>query len=238
MKVCIASYFMSNIDPKTVELQKQVVKKFNPNNIPHVIVNGQISHALFFDYIWALNGQPPATMKDQKINKQMDFDAILFLDIDCVPLSEKAIEIYLSRAADGVMIGNAQRSNHIENGEHLFAAPSAVALSKETFDKLGRPSALETSRADVVEEYTYAAQQNGVNVELAIPTRYEAEVHRYQYEKDRRPYWTLGNGLPNYGIGTTFGIEGAGDLFWHNFQIFLPGQQERFQKKCEEILNG
>lgn len=238
MKVCVASYYMGNIDPKTVELQKKVVEKFNPLKIPHIVMSGQIRHAEFIDYVWALNGQPPATLAKHDIKKELDFDAVLFLDIDCVPVSDKAMEIYLSRAMEGVLIGNAQRSGHIDNDNHLFAAPSAVALSKETFDKIGRPSALETQRSDVMEEYAYAAEKVGVSMELSLPTKYEGDVYRYPYEKDRRPYWTLENGLPNYGLGTTFGSEGVGDLFWHNFQIFLPGQQERFWKKCEELLNG
>lgn len=238
MKLCIASYYMKNISQQTVDLQKKVIEKFNPLKIPHIVVAGEMPHGLFIDYMWALNGQPPDTMKDKNINKQLDFDAILFFDIDCVPVSDKAIELYLARAIDGVLIGNAQRSGHIQNNNHLFAAPSAVALSKETFDKLGRPSALETPRADVMEEYAYAAENNNIKVELALPIKYDGEVFRYAYEKDRRPYWTLENGLPNYGLGTTFGNGENDELFWHNFQIFLPGQQERFHKKCEELLNA
>jgi hypothetical protein len=229
---------MNNIDPKTVELQKKVIEKFNPLNIPHLSMSGEISHAMFIDYVWALNGQPPESMKQHNIKRELDFDAVLFLDIDCVPLNDKALQIYLSRAVEGVIIGNAQRSSHLNNNNHLFAAPSAIALSCATFDKIGRPSALETARSDVIEEYTWAAGEANVEVELALPTKYDGDVYRYPYEKDRRPYWTLENGLPNYGLGTTFGSEGVGDLFWHNFQIFLPGQQERFWKKCEELLNG
>lgn len=236
MKVCIASYCMANVDEKTVNLQKQVVEKFNPLKIPHIHVRGDISHGMFIDYIWALNGQPPYTLKNNNINKQLDFDAVLFLDVDCVPLNDKAIELYLSRALQGVIVGNAQRSGHIENNNHLFAAPSAIAVSRETFEKIGRPSSIETTRGDVMEEYTYMAEVNNIKVELALPIRYDGEVYRYPYEKDRRPYWTLENNLPNYGLGTTFGTEDHGELFWHNFQIFLPGQQERFQKKCEDIL--
>lgn len=238
MKVCIASYYMPNIDSKTVNLQKQVTEKFNSRKIPHIVINGQIPHGLFFDYIWALNGQPPETMKDKNVNKQLDFDAILFLDIDCVPVSDKALELYLARALDGVLIGNAQRSGHIENNNHLFAAPSAAAISKETFEKIGRPSGMETSRGDVMEEYTYAAEKNGVKVELAMPTKYDRAVFRYDWEKDRRPYWTLEHNLPNYGLGTTYGSEDHGDLFWHNFQIRIEGQQQEFWKKCEGLLNG
>jgi hypothetical protein len=236
MKACIASYFMPNIDKKTVEYQRKVVEKFNPLKIQHIMVRGEFPHGLFMDYMWTLNGAPVSTLKDQNINKQLDCDVILFLDIDCVPVSEDAIETYLTIAADGLLVGNAQRSGHIKNDNHLFAAPSALALSRENFIKMGSPSALETSRGDVAEEYTYAAEAAGVKVDLCLPTKYDREVYRYDWEQDRRPYWTLENGLPNYALGTTYGKEK--DLFWHNFQIRVEGQQEQFWKKCEELLNG
>ena len=41
--------------------------------------------------------------------------------------------------------------------------------------------------------------------------------------------------MPKYGMGTTYGDD-SGDLFWHNFQIRMPGQEERFWNKCEEVL--
>lgn len=233
MKACIASYFMPNIDQKTVELQKKVVEKFNPLKLQHLVIKGEIPHGMFMDYVWSLNGQAVSTLK---IEKQLDFDVVLFLDIDCLPVSANAIELYLTTALEGKLIGNAQRSGHIQNNNHLFAAPSALALSSTSFDKIGRPSAMETSRGDVAEEYTYAAEANKIAVDFVPPVRYDRDVYRYDWEQDRRPYWTLENELPNYGLGTTYGNDN--DLFWHNFQIRVEGQQEQFWKKCEELLNG
>ena len=233
MKACIASYFMPNIDQKTVELQKKVVEKFNPLKLQHLVIKGEIPHGMFMDYVWSLNGQSVSTLK---IEKQLDFDVVLFLDIDCLPVSANAIELYLTTALEGKLIGNAQRSGHIQNNNHLFAAPSALALSSTSFDKIGRPSAMETSRGDVAEEYTYAAEANKIAVDFVPPVRYDRDVYRYDWEQDRRPYWTLENELPNYGLGTTYGNDN--DLFWHNFQIRVEGQQEQFWKKCEELLNG
>ena len=233
MKACIASYFMPNIDQKTVELQKKVVEKFNPLKLQHLVIKGEIPHGMFMDYVWSLNGQSVSTLK---IEKQLDFDVVLFLDIDCLPVSANAIELYLTTALEGKLIGNAQRSGHIQNNNHLFTAPSALALSAASFDKIGRPSAMETSRGDVAEEYTYAAEANKIAVDFVPPVRYDRDVYRYDWEQDRRPYWTLENELPNYGLGTTYGNDN--DLFWHNFQIRVEGQQEQFWKKCEELLNG
>ena len=236
MKACIASYFMPNIDKKTVEYQRKVVEKFNPSNIQHIMVQGEFPHGLFMDYIWGLNGISVASLANKKIEKKLDFDVVLFLDIDCVPVSAHAIESYLTLAAEGSLVGNAQRSGHIQNDNHVFAAPSALALSTKSFIKMGKPSALETPRGDVAEEYTYAAENVNLKVDLYLPTKYDREVYRYDWEKDRRPYWTLEHGLPNYALGTTYGDNS--DLFWHNFQIRVEGQQEHFWKKCEELLNG
>jgi hypothetical protein len=238
MKACITSYFMPNIHSKTVDLQRAVVKKFNSLNIQHLVIKGEMPHGMFMDYVWSLNGQTISTLKDQKIKKQLDFDVVLFLDIDCLPVSPNAIELYLTGALEGALIGNTQRSGHIQNNNHLFVAPSALAISAATFDKIGRPSGLETTRGDVAEEYTYAAETNGDEINFLLPVRYDRNVYRYDWEQDRRPYWTLENNLPNFGLGTTYGNDVEGDLFWHNFQIRIDGQQEQFWKKCEELLNG
>lgn len=234
MNACIVSYFMKNIESKTVELQSKVINKFNKNKFPHIIITGEIPHGQFMDYFWTINGAPVATIG--KIEKQHNFDVILFLDIDCVPLSENSIDYFISKAIEGKLIGNAQRSGHIQNNNHIFAAPSALAISLENFKKIGSPSALETVRGDVAEEYTYCAEQFGVETEFILPTKYDRDIYRYDYEQDRRPYWTLENNLPNFGLGTSYGNEKLGDLFYHNFQIRMPGQQELFQKKCEELL--
>lgn len=228
---------MPNISSKTVELQKQVVRKFNKTNLPHLLMQGEIPHGNFMDCVWTMNGAAVKSVSDQ-IKKQLDFDVMLFLDIDCLPLNENAIQYFVTKAFDGKLIGNAQRSGHINNNNHLFAAPSALALNIENFKKMNCPSAMETKRGDVAEEYTYAAEQNNIDVELIFPTKFDREVYRYEWETDKRPYWTLENGHPNYGLGTTYGNETFGDLFWHNFQIRVQGQEQEFWKKCEEILNS
>lgn len=237
MKACIASFFMDNIDPKTVGLQKSVVEKYNKSKVHHYIMKVNCPHGIAIDYFWAINGYPNEVFKEHTIEKQLDYDVILFLDIDAIPLHEDAIDYYIEQAAQGKIIGNAQRTNHIENNQHVFAAPSAVAISASVFDKIGRPSAFETPRGDVAEEYTYAAEEAGVSVDLVMPLRYDVAPQRYEWEKDQPPYWALADGMPVYGMGTTYGRDGK-DLFYHNFQIRMPGQQERFWNKCEEILNG
>jgi len=233
---CIISFYMNNIDPKTVQLQKAVVDKFNVSKVPHYQFLVQIMHGTAIDYFWTLNGERVHSI-DPLVSQFYDHDQVLILDIDCIPLSERAIDYYLDRASAGVMIGNAQRTNHLQNNQHVFAAPSASALSKETFVKLGRPSAIETGRSDVLEEYTWNAERVGVPVEKIMPLRFAEAPVRYAWEgADKPPYWPLADGMPPYGIGTTYGDD-LGELFYHQFQIRIPGQQEKFWKKCAQVLD-
>jgi len=235
---CIISYFMPNINQYTVRLQSEVVKKFNTMSLPHHVMQGQIPHGLFVDYFWSANKAKVKTLENVEIPDSFNYDYVIILDIDCIPVSEKAFEYFLSRAKEGILVGNMQRSGHIDNGDHLFAAPSCSAISRENFIKIGSPSALETNRGDVLEEYTFRAEEVGVPVEMIPPVRFDRPPHRYEWEKDQMPYWELKNGQPNYGLGTTYGTAELGDLFWHNFQIRMPEQEQFFWKKCEEILNG
>jgi len=236
---CIITYFMENISHKTPEYQKKVIDKYNKSGIPVYQIKGDIRHGDFINVFWAMNGvvlgeaERSITNTDQKF----DHDVVLMLDIDCIPLSVDAIDYYLEEADSGKLIGNAQRSNHIQNGEHVFAAPSALAISRDTFIKIGSPSAQETSRSDVAEEYTWMAERNGVPVELILPLSYDKAPYKYNWEKDQNPWWALKQGMPVYGIGTTFGNDKKGKLFYHNFQIFHPGNQEMFWARCEKALN-
>ena len=235
---CIVSVFMDNISMKTVGLQKSVVEKFNVSKIPHYIIKVDVPHPVALDYFWAVNGRSNKLFEEHNIPAQMDHDPILFLDIDCIPLSEGAIDLYIQRARDGYVVGNAQRTNHLNNNQHVFAAPSAVALTGATYDKIGRPSSVETERGDVAEEWTWQAEAAGVPVEMYMPLRFDAAPQRYEWEKDQPPYWALAEGMPVYGMGTTYGKDDGTELFYHNFQIRMAGQEERFWAKCESILTG
>jgi hypothetical protein len=226
---CIVSFFMNNIDMKTVGLQRDVVEKYNISKVPHYSIQTDMRHGASMDLAWALNGVKHPTFEGHEIPKRFDHDIIFFLDIDALPLNEKAIDLYISKAAAGRLVGNVQRSNHIQNDQHLFVAPSALAISVESFITIGKPSGLETPRADVAEEYTYAAEKsNIVPVDFYMPLRYDSKPSECDY-------WALKDGMPVMGRGTTFGIESE-ETFWHSFQIFHPGQQENFWKKCESIL--
>lgn len=234
---CIVSFFMDNINPKTVSLQSDVVQKFNKSKYPHYTIKTNMRHGASIDYFWCLNGSPVHTMNEANVKQSINHDIVLILDIDCIPLNETAIDHFIEVASSGNIIGNAQRSGHIENDQHVFAAPSATAISKTSFEKIGMPSALETAWGDVLEEYTYAAEKADISLDLLLPTKYDIPPRRMNWETNQEPFWRLADGMPNYGIGTTYGSSDV-DMFYHNFQIFHPGNQERFWHKCEEVLNG
>jgi len=223
MNPCIASIFMNNIDQKLVALQKQVVEKYNVSKIPHYHVYTEA---------------PPGYTMDKLVDmlEQKGHDAIMFLDIDCLPLENNALNYFFERAYMGKVIGSAQRSNHIQNDQHVFCAPHNVTFTVEMYRKLGNPSFMPNYRGDVAEELTFKAEESNIPVEILMPIRYDAPPIRMDWEpKDAPPYWDLADDMPKYGIGTTFGTSEM-EMFWHMYQSFHPGQTERFVAKCEELL--
>ena len=220
---CIATIFMRNIAAETVETQKKVIDKFNPSNVAYYPILSSVEHGY---------GMTQVT----KMLFEKGHDAILFLDVDCVPVHECAIDHIFKQAYDGKLVGDAQRSNHIENNQHVFASSHNICFTNETYTKIGSPSFTPTPRGDVAEELTFRAEESKIEVELLMPLRYDAPPIRMHWETNTEPFWRLADGMPNYGIGTTYGLEDGTELFWHCWQSFHPGQQERFMNKCKQLL--
>lgn len=236
-KAGIFSFYMRNIPKEAVEAQRKVVDKFNSSGYPFFQILSEMRHGLSMDGAWHLNGVDVNPAFVGRIPKQYDFDVMVFLDIDAVPLNDQALDFYVEQAYNGALVGNIQRTNHIQNGQHTFVAPSVMAISTSTFLTIGKPSAIETSRSDVAEEYTWLSEKNGLKVIKYMPLRFDAAP------EEAPTGWALADGMPRYGLGTTFGISEGDDtdempLFWHNFQVRLAGQPERFMRKCDEILNN
>lgn len=224
MRTCIVSFFMPNIHEATVEIQKLVVEKFNVSKFPHIRVQCPMP---------TVDNNGDGVDEFIKLNDSRDdmgYDNIIILDIDCVPLSDKTLDYLAAQSASGILIGNAQRSNHIQNNQHVFAAPSLIAFSMETYNKIGRPSFRETIRGDMAEELTYRAEEHKIPIELFMPLKFEAAPRE-------APNWPLADGMPVYGIGTTYGNDSIGEMSYHNFQIRMPGNQKRFYDKCQTLLN-
>lgn len=226
MKPCIVSFYMPNIHDVTVEKHRLVVEKFNKSKIEHIRVKCPMPQR--DDHGDSVN----SFLRMNEKREDMGFDIIVVLEIDCIPLNDKVLDYCVERAAAGAVVGNAQRSNHIQNGQHVYAAPSLQAFSLQTYEKIGKPSFLPTKRGDVSEELTYAAEENDVPVELFMPLRFE------EAPGEAPEGWPLADGMPRYGLGTVYGNEEFGDMTWHRFQIRYPGNQKRFVEKCDEVLDS
>lgn len=240
-KALIVTFFMSNIDIEVVKLQRAIVAKYNPSGIEHYSVQTQFDHGLSMDLAWQLNGIEMPTIGNQNAPKRFDFDVLVFLDVDAVPLNDWVLDYIVKKAAvDQILIGNIQNTNHIQNDKHLFVAPSVLAVSTDTFVAMGKPSGRPTARGDVAEEYTYAAEKNKVPVEYFYPISFEEAPAE-------KPYWDLQNeSIPEafrkYGRGTTFISDVPGGhhvpMFYHAFQSFHPGWKEKIPTRLEQILKG
>lgn len=228
----IVTFFMSNIDMETVDLQRRVVRKFNKKKYPHYSIQTMLSHGHSIDLAWILNGVPGVSRAKTEVTQHFDHDVLLFLDVDAVPLNDYAIQDTIEAAANGKLIGNVQRSNHINNNEHLFVAPSVLAIGRDNFKLIECPSAIPSQRGDVCEEYTYRAETIKIPVEFYVPEKYD------ELPQDGKE-WQLAGDLKPYGRGTTFVPQNDSDkigMFWHQFQSMHPGQKEKFWKKCNDLL--
>lgn len=211
--------YMSNIDSRIVHAQRMVFDAL-ASDIP------------FYQLI---TDKPHATTCDLLTKEAFDagHDVVVWFDVDAIPLTREALLMMIKRAWKGWLTGNVQRSNHIQNNEHLYIAPSCMAFSRETYDLIGRPSFEPTPRGDVGEELTYKAKEAGINVFAYVPLWYEnlpAEGHE----------WPTANGLRPFGLNTFFGtIEDEKELpmTFHSFQSRMSSQVERFVEICNQTIN-
>ena len=200
-RAAVVTVFQDNIPPEVVGMQAEVICRFLPSgcDFESVAVG---HHALGLDDYF----------------RSTRHDAYLVLDIDCIPLTSWVISWMFEQAYSGILVGAAQRANHISNGNHLYAGPCALAFSRNVWERLGGVSFRATDRGDVAEEITYACEGLDIPVSLLWPTRVKI------------PKWTL---LPNieFGLGTTYG--GA---FFHAFEISKGHTVGMFLEKCREVL--
>jgi hypothetical protein len=227
MKRAIFSYCNFQIEQEIATAQKNVINKLNtlPNCKYEFLFYNKPDGEVCPDHVinYAFN----------KLFYEDNYDTILMLDIDCIPLNTRALEYTFDRAESGVLIGNAQRTNYLKNDQHIYPAPSGVAITKSLFEKIGKPSFGVTNRGDIGEELCYKCEEAGVEVELYMPLNYEEEAYTYN---NQREVWDLKDGQPKYAIGTTFGDASSNEMFYHLFQCRLHVFNHRFFTKCNSIL--
>ena len=129
----------------------------------------------------------------------------LLVDLDAFPLSRAALQLSFVLAARHGVCGNAQRTNCIDNGEHLFIGPSFCCFSQGLLEPLGDQAWRINGRSDVGEEICWR---------LPVPL----EDNLFRPIRSRfPPIWPLEGSTPVYGVGTTFGCDGIPVSYHHFF---------------------
>lgn len=221
-KRCVFTYANFQVDEKIINLQRKVIQKFNSiENCDYQILR--------------YKAKDPEVVPDQVIDHGLSelfksYDTILILDIDCVPLSTRSLEYTFEQAEKDILVGNVQRSNHINNNKHVYVAPSCITLTWEMYNELGKLSFAPTNRGDIGEELSYRAEALNKNIEMYLPSKYEDLP--YQSSEP----WDLNDVLPKYGIGTTFVNSKNEEMFYHLFQSRVGVFNKLFYNKCSELL--
>jgi hypothetical protein len=159
---------------------------------------------------------------DSKMNS--DFDIIIFFDIDCIPLKPNLYEYLVDQVSDdNSIIGIEQAPNHI-NHNNIYAGPACFAISKKTFENLGKPSFKLSDKVDTGGEFTISAKKNDVNVKLL------------NIVSSLNKKWKCGK--KKFGNGTNYD-----DWIYHQFEVRVYDNrpenqfgQYQFVNKCKEIM--
>jgi hypothetical protein len=198
-KIGIYTPYMENIEQSVIDSQRAVFELFGLK-INQILWKGR--HAEFSNFV-----------------ASDDVDFFILFDIDAIPLRPDFLEIMIKRAGKHSIVGAEQVSIHIS--DHAFAAPSCFIMSKDLYEKMGRPSFEITDRSDDTQELTYLAQESGINVDLIKFSHCEKEHY----------YWRFSDGR-KYGYGSTYE-----DLAYHNFESRYGVFKQYFLDKCRSVLD-
>ncbi len=205
-KVEAFSCYMNNIPQKVVEYQKKVFDIFNMDLIQ------ELTNLTFHDY-WL----------DEKINN-LDFDILIFFDIDCIPLKPGLYEHIVKEIEDNTSFIGVEQSNQTRSPDFIYAAPACFGITKEVYLKMNRPSFKLKPEYDCGGEFTWVASKYNVDVKL------------FEIESSLNKKWKCGD--KRFGNGTTYD-----DWLYHQFEIryndFKSYEQiytYQFIKKCKDVI--
>lgn len=144
-------------------------------------------------------GKPHGIWLDKTLDALAPNDTVLFLDIDCIPLTSAIVEKAFQAAEAGRIFGSAQVANYLDS-DFIYAGPMFLCLSKATWEKLGRPSLMSSKTDDVGMRLSKTALAAKVPVDLVWPNFV------------CKPRWPMGS-KHCFGIGTFY----EGEIF-HLFE--------------------
>jgi hypothetical protein len=205
MKVSIHCLRWTNNNPRVIENHKKVYDHFD---LPVTYTEANINHG---DWINA-------------VLERVDSDVFVFVDSDCVPLNREAVTDAIEYCAKGYLVGNAQVTNCIKAKHDLFCAPSFLAISKQYYESIGKPSAKNDDKNDIAQAFTRAAVDREKRIKMYFPTSFQ--------------------GIPVGGIWrlASYGYYGIGTIYdnkmYHLYQTRLAKNVDLFVDTCNKILEG
>ena len=204
MKISVHTLQWKNNDGEIIKHHKKVLDYFN---IAVNYTEENINHGLWID----------------RTLRTVDSDIFVFLDSDCVPLNGDVISDAVKYCQNGYLVGNAQVTNCIKAKHDLFCAPSFFVISRQYYESIGKPSAVDTSRSDIAQEITRAAVQHEKRIKMYFPTSFQGV--------GCGGIWRLG-GHGYYGIGTIYE-----NKTFHLYQSRFKQNVNLFVETCNHILN-
>jgi len=214
MKIAINSLHWDNLDPRISEGHKRVYRYFD---IPVSYTFANIPHGRWMDLVC----------------ERSNADIYVFCDADCIPLRREIFDEGIDYCLKvGSFIGPAQASNHwpAPISSHIFAAPSFFMMTRDIYEKMGRPSFVPISgRSDVAQEMSRIADETGIEYMCWYPTKYE----RGYRTSNPLMYDKLSN-YGRYGIGTVY----AQDKLYHLYECRDGQNAKLFERRCGEVISG
>jgi len=205
--VQVFSCYMDNIPKKVIEYQKEVF------NVLNLEINQEFTKLPYHDY-WL----------DEKINS-IDFDILIFFDIDCIPLKPNIYDYIVEQIEDNNSIIGTEQVNQTRSPNWIYAAPSCFGITKSVFEKMNKPSFRLKPEYDCGGEFSWNAPKYDVNVKL------------FEIISSLNKKWNLAN-KKRYGNGTIYD-----DWLYHQFEIRYHQHDNieqihsyQFIKKCKEII--
>ena len=205
MKVTVHTLKWTDNNPLILENHKKVLDHFQ---IPVNYTEENIHHGLWMD----------------RVLNTFDSDIFVFMDSDCVPLTREAVDEAINHCANGYLVGNAQVTNCIKAKHDLFCASSFVVISKQYYEEIGKPSAVNNHRSDVAQELTRGAVEKEKRIKMYFPTSFQSVP--------AGGIWRL-SGYGSYGIGTIFD-----EKMYHLFQGRFEKNVDLFINTCECVLRN
>jgi len=213
------------VDPRLAEYQSLVIEKLR-NGIPFLPLK----------YGFTENEMLHGDILNKAIHKvfyEMGADCILIVDVDAIPLSTESLEETLHVAYSGHVVGNIQRSNHFENGQHVYVGSSYICFTRYIFEAAGSPTMCYNNKYDTCELLTVNAERFNIPVTKFMPTHVDSP---WVDSNGNLGYWNLADGMPKYGIGTTFSYENK-PMSYHLFSSRHHIYNQYFFDKCQSILS-